>query len=98
VSTTAAVLGAEVARVTVDRLGDYDEIVIFEPSVPELERLVEELADPRLDYLLGELPVLPLPDASVDLVVGAAAEDAEVARVLRPGGRAEPAGPADDGA
>ena len=32
----------------------------------ELELLVEELADPRLDYLLGALPVLPLPDASVD--------------------------------
>jgi hypothetical protein len=98
VSTTAAVLGSAVAREAVDRLGDYDEIVIFEPSVPELERLVEELADPRLDYLLGELPVLPLPDASVDLVVGAAVEDAEFARVLRPGGRAEPAGPAAPGA
>jgi hypothetical protein len=98
VSTTAAVLGAAAAREAVDRLGDYDEIVIFEPSVPELERLVEELADPRLDYLLGELPVLPLPDASVDLIVGAAAEDAEVARVLRAGGRAEPARSADSGA
>jgi hypothetical protein len=91
VSTTAAVLGADVARAALSRLGGYDEIVIFEPSVPELERLVEELADPRLDYLLGELPVLPLPDASVDLVVGAEAADAEIARVLRADGRAEPA-------
>jgi hypothetical protein len=77
---------------SLDRLGGFDEIVIFEPSVPDLERLVVELADPRLDYLLGELPVLPLPDASVDLLVGADQADAEVARVLRPGGRAEPAG------
>jgi hypothetical protein len=91
VSTTAAVLGADAARIALVRLGGYDEIVVFEPSVPELERLVEELADPRLDYLLGALPVLPLPDASVDLLVGADGADAEVARVLRPDGRAEPA-------
>jgi hypothetical protein len=91
VSTTAAVLGADAARAAVARLGGYDEIVIFEPSVAELERLLEELADPRLDYLLGELPVLPLPDASVDLLVGADDADPEVARVLRAEGRAEPA-------
>ena len=46
---------------------DYDEIIVLESSVAELEGLLEELADPRLDYVLGELPVLPLPDASVDL-------------------------------
>jgi hypothetical protein len=91
VSTTAAVLGAAAARESLGRLGGFDEIVVFEPSVDELERLMTELADPRLDYLLGELPVLPLPDASVDLLVGADAADAEVARVLTPGGRAEPA-------
>jgi hypothetical protein len=91
VSTTAAVLGAAAARESLGRLGGFDEIVVFEPSVDELERLMTELADPRLDYLLGELPVLPLPDASVDLLVGADAADAEVVRVLRPDGRAEPA-------
>jgi len=90
-STTAAVLGAAAARESLGRLGGFDEIVVFEPSVDELERLMTELADPRLDYLLGELPVLPLPDASVDLLVGADSADAEVARVLRPDGRAEPA-------
>ena len=89
-STTAAVLGADAARAALDRLRAYDEIVVFEPSVPELERLVEELADPRLDYLLGALPVLPLPDASIDLLVGADGADPEVVRVLRAGGRAEP--------
>jgi hypothetical protein len=91
VSTTAAVLGAVAARQSLGRLGGFDEIVVLEPSVTELERLLVELADPRLDYLLGELPVLPLPDASVDLLVGADSADAEVARVLRPDGRAEPA-------
>ncbi len=84
-------LGAAAARTALARLGGFDEIVVLEPSVAELERLVAELADPRLDYLLGALPVLPLPDASVDLLVGADPADAEVARVLRASGRAEPA-------
>ena len=90
-STTAAVLGVQTARESLGRLGGFDEIVVLEPSVDELERLMAELADPRLDYLLGELPVLPLPDASIDLLVGADPADAEVARVLRVEGRAEPA-------
>jgi hypothetical protein len=91
VSTTAAVLGAEAAREALGRLGGFDEIVVLESSVDELERLIAELADPRLDYLLGALPVLPLPDRSIDLLVGADPADAEVVRVLRADGRAEPA-------
>ncbi len=77
------VLGAEAARASLDAFHGFDEIVILEPSVDELEQLLAELADPRLDYLLGELPVLPLPDASVDRVIGGDVSDAEVARVLR---------------
>jgi ubiquinone/menaquinone biosynthesis C-methylase UbiE len=91
VSGTAAVLGAGAARTALSRLGGFDEIVVLDPSIDELERLMYDLADPRLDYVLGALPVLPLPDASVDLLVGGDPADAEVARVLRPGGRAEPA-------
>jgi len=87
VSTTALVLGVSAARRTVGELGDFDEIVVLDPSTVELELLVEELADPRLDYMLGGLPVLPLPDASVDLLVGADPADPEVVRVMRPGGR-----------
>jgi hypothetical protein len=83
VSGKAAILGADVARTAVAELAEYDEIVIFEPSVDELEKLLEELSDPRLDYLLGELPVLPLPDASVDRLIGGPAGDPEVARVTR---------------
>jgi hypothetical protein len=78
-----AIIGAGAARASLDHFDGYDEIVILEPSVDELERLQHELADPRLDYLLGELPVLPLPDASVDVVIGADERDVEVARVLR---------------
>jgi ubiquinone/menaquinone biosynthesis C-methylase UbiE len=90
VSGTAAVLGADAARSALARLDGFDEIVVLDPSVDELERLARELADPRLDFVLGALPVLPLPDASVDLLVGADGTEPEVARVLRVGGRAEP--------
>jgi ubiquinone/menaquinone biosynthesis C-methylase UbiE len=90
-STTALVLGVDAARTSLSELGDCDEIVVLDSDVSALEALVDELADPRLDYMLGGLPVLPLPDASVDLLVGADADDPEVARVLRPGGRVVPA-------
>jgi hypothetical protein len=83
VTGVIAVLGADAARASLGHFDGFDEILILEPSVDELERLLTELADPRLDYLLGELPVLPLPDGSVDRVIGADPGDAEVARVLR---------------
>ena len=78
-----AVLGAEAARRSLAQFDDFDEIIVLESSVAELEGLLEELADPRLDYVLGELPVLPLPDRSVDLLIGGDPADPEVARVLR---------------
>ena len=82
-STVVAVLGAEAARRSLAQFDDFDEIVVLEPVVAELEGLLQELADPRLDYVLGALPVLPLPDRSVDLVIGGDSADPEVARVLR---------------
>jgi ubiquinone/menaquinone biosynthesis C-methylase UbiE len=79
---TAAILGAALVCEALPQLGEYDEIVVIDSSVEALERLEAELADPRLDYLLGELPVLPLPDGSVDHVVGEfAPDDPEIARV-----------------
>jgi phospholipid N-methyltransferase len=82
-STVVAVLGADAARRSLAQFDDFDEIVVLEPSVEALEGLLEELTDPRLDYVLGALPVLPLPDRSVDLVIGGDSADPEVARVLR---------------
>lgn len=88
-ATTAAVLGAANARTAAGRLDRFDEVVVLEPSVEELERLVGELGDPRFAYLLGALPVLPLPDGTVDAVIGTDPEDPEIRRVLREGGRIE---------
>ncbi len=78
-----AILGAQAAREALASFDGFDEIVILEPSVDELERLLHDLADPRLDYMLGSLPVLPLPDASVDVVIGSGDGHPEVSRVLR---------------
>jgi ubiquinone/menaquinone biosynthesis C-methylase UbiE len=84
-SRTVAILGADRVREVLAELGDYDEIVVIDPSAEALERLESELADPRLDYLLGELPVLPLPDASIDRIVGDfPPDDPEIARVTAP--------------
>jgi len=90
-STTALVLGVAAARQSLAELADYDEIVVLDSDVGALEALVAELADPRLDYMLGALPVLPMPDASVDVLVGADPSEPEVVRVLRAGGRVLPA-------
>ena len=80
--STAAILGASRVREALPELDAFDEIVVIDPSAEALEELETELSDPRLDYLLGELPVLPLPDASVDRVVGDFAPgDPEIARV-----------------
>jgi phospholipid N-methyltransferase len=80
--TTAAILGASRVREALRGLDAYDEIVVIDPSAEALERLEDELDDPRLDYLLGGLPVLPLPDASVHRVVGDfAPDDPEITRV-----------------
>ena len=82
-SGVLAVLGADAARGALASFDGYDEVLILESSVDALEHLLAELADPRLDYLLGALPVLPLPDASVDRLLGGDADHPEVARVLR---------------
>ena len=81
-SGMAAILGADRVREVLPELDGYDEIVVIDPSAEALERLEAELADPRLDYLLGELPVLPLPDGSISRIVGDfSPDDPEIARV-----------------
>jgi ubiquinone/menaquinone biosynthesis C-methylase UbiE len=61
--------------------GDEDVIVV-DRHAAELERLEREAADPRVFYLIGDPEILPLPDRSVDRVLGA--DDApDLRRVLR---------------
>jgi ubiquinone/menaquinone biosynthesis C-methylase UbiE len=77
------VVGADAGVVTgvLERLGDED-VVVLDDSAGRLTALFDELADPRVWFLVGDADVIPLPDGSADEVVGAAASP-EVARVAR---------------
>ena len=61
-------------------------MLVVDESVDALERLRARTRAPNVFYLLGCAEVLPLPDRSVDEVVGqapTAAGERELARVLR---------------
>lgn len=89
--------GGALALAAHERVGD-GWVYVVRSQVEELEELLEEahaVGASGVAYLVGEAPVLPLPDGAVAAVVGrivtddgalvAAAE--ELARVLSAGGR-----------
>jgi ubiquinone/menaquinone biosynthesis C-methylase UbiE len=77
-----AVIGA--AAVDAVALEDAEEVIVLDSSPDELLAAYERLADARCSFLLGAPPVLPLPDAWVDAVVGAEAASAtDLERVCR---------------
>jgi hypothetical protein len=59
-----------------------EEIYVVDPSAGRLERLERDAEDPRVFYLIGEPPILPLPDDFVRIAVGDGVEP-ELGRVLR---------------
>ncbi len=77
------VVGAEPSVVAdvLGRLGDED-LVVLDGSASRLERLLVELADPRVWFMIGDAEVIPLPDGAADEVVGTPPSP-EVARVTR---------------
>jgi ubiquinone/menaquinone biosynthesis C-methylase UbiE len=77
------VVGADVAVVAgvLGRVGDED-VVVLDESGGKLEALLDELADPRVWFMIGDAEVIPLPDGSADEIVGGPASP-EVARVSR---------------
>jgi SAM-dependent methyltransferase len=94
-------VGAGVGLLTFDaheRVGD-GWVIAVDPSVDALEELLRRAHEREaggIMYLVGEAGALPLPDASVDVVVlrsvlvhveDVRAAVAEFARVLRPAGR-----------
>jgi ubiquinone/menaquinone biosynthesis C-methylase UbiE len=78
---TVLVLDGGLLGEALAQAGDEDVIVV-DPSAARLEELEREARDPRVAYLIGDSSVLPLPDASVDRVLGDAVE-AELRRVQR---------------
>jgi ubiquinone/menaquinone biosynthesis C-methylase UbiE len=90
--------GQSLALAVHERIGD-GWVYVVRSQVAELEELLDEAhtaGASGVAYLMGEAPVLPLPDGAMAAAVGriatedgaleAAAE--ELARVLAPGGRA----------
>ena len=63
------------------RLGD-DDLFVLEGSSEQLEWMEHELADARVWFMIGDAEVIPLPDRSVDEVIGVPASP-EVDRVTR---------------
>ena len=80
---TVLVLTARLVGEAIAELGEDELMIVIDPSADELEELRERYPDPRITWLIGDGVVIPLPDASVDRVLGEGA-GAEVARVLRP--------------
>jgi len=62
---------------------EADEVIVVDPSPAALLEVLARVQDGRYAFLLGELPVLPLPDAWVDEIVGASGDDPEVTRIRR---------------
>jgi ubiquinone/menaquinone biosynthesis C-methylase UbiE len=98
--------GGSLALGAHERVGD-GWVYVVRSQVDELEELLEEahaLGASGVAYLMGEAPVLPLPDDAVGAAVGRIATDdgalvaaaEELARVLSAGGRASFAEPDPD--
>jgi hypothetical protein len=62
-------------------IGD-DDLIVLEGSADVLERMEDEICDPRVWFMIGDAEVIPLPDESVDEVVGVPASP-EVDRITR---------------
>jgi ubiquinone/menaquinone biosynthesis C-methylase UbiE len=102
--------GGSLALGAHERVGD-GWVYVVRSQVDELEELLGEahaVGASGVAYLMGEAPVLPLPDAAVAAALGRIATDdgalaaaaEELARVLSPGGRvsfAEPDAAAGEG-
>lgn len=72
----------ELVRQALEQAGPDGDVIVIDRSAERLERLWQEVGDPRLWCTIGDADVIPLPDGSADLVLGAPASD-EVERVRR---------------
>jgi len=68
---TVLVVGADssVVATVLEELGDAD-VFVLEPSAGLLEEVEDEIADPRVWFMIGDAEVIPLPDGCVDEIVG----------------------------
>ena len=80
---TVLVVGADssVVATALEALGDGD-LFVLEPSAQLLEEIEDEIADPRVWFMIGDADVIPLPDGCVDEIVGVESSP-ETVRVTR---------------
>jgi len=74
-------LGGNSMPAALDRAGPDGDVLVVDASPERLEGLRLACVAPNVFFLLGCADVLPLPDASVDAVLGDGGDD--VRRVLR---------------
>jgi ubiquinone/menaquinone biosynthesis C-methylase UbiE len=81
------VIGSNDPAAVAERVAPDGDVLVVDESVDVLEELRARTCAANVFYLLGWPEVLPLPDGSVDEVVGpppSADAERELARVLRP--------------
>src|SRR5581483_2188056 len=78
----ALVFGADSGLLAAElgRMGEDEDVIVLDESAERLEVLEDEVSDPRVWFMIGDAEVIPLPDGTVDEVVGADASP-EVQRV-----------------
>jgi hypothetical protein len=85
--STILAIGAQDPDALAERVAPDGDVLVVDASVDVLEELRAKTHAPNVFFLIGCAEVLPLPDASVDEVVGTPAgseAQAELDRVLRP--------------
>ncbi len=80
---TILVLDGDLVGDALAALGEDELMIVVDPSADRLEELEERYPDPRVTWLIGDGVVIPIPDDSVDKVLGEGSQ-AELRRVLRP--------------
>jgi ubiquinone/menaquinone biosynthesis C-methylase UbiE len=75
-------MGGRELLAALQKTGPDGDVIVIEKDVAHLERIRKECDAPNVSFLIGSSEVLPLPDRSVDAILGAV-DEAELARVLR---------------
>ena len=79
---TILVLDGDLLGPALEQLAEDELLIVVDPSADRLEELEERYPDPRITFLIGDGGVIPVPDGSVDRVLGEGSRS-ELRRVLR---------------
>ena len=79
---TVLVLDCDLLPAALEELGDDELLIAVDSSAERLDEFLRRHPDPRISFLIGDGNVIPVPDRSVDKVLGAGSA-AEISRVVR---------------